>query len=434
MATTLDTRGPIFMEAEADDESGHRTYRITFLVHSDSKFDGPALVMQTPGLPVPGSIWAFGNDLDVYAWCRPGMRVRRAPTVRSTGPVPDWHVERTFSTRPAAPMGGTSSGRPGGSGPGKGGNRQGCHDGRVEDPLLEPQGVSGSFLRRPDEWGYDVNGDPILTSSYEEFPADKLGFEVVNPTVSVEQNVPALELALCTSMLNTLNNTSLWGLPARTWRLSEFDWERKYHGQCYPYYVRKFKFEANYHVIVNPFTGDPELLPSWDKTLPDQGNKVLRGKWDRTADRYVVDSDADPLAPKDFSRYQDKDGNVTTVILNGAGRPYDAADADRSFDWVYVFGDPPTVNSTSGTYAAARAQSLAGGGPPEGAAEVYGPFNTTAQANAAVTAFNNDNDLLYGSILYRGWSGADGFPRPGSIKVVRYSEGNFLLLGIPTVL
>lgn len=444
MATTLDTRGPFVMEGERDEESGHRTYRVVLRVIADSKFDGPAQVMQTPGLPLPGSVYAFGNDLDVYAWCRPGQKVRRARGVRESGPVRYWDVETVFSTRPAAIGGGTSSGRPGSSGGGRSGNRQGCHDGRVEDPLLEPQGVSGSWLKKVEEATHDAYGVPILTSSWERVSGGSgAEFEEVNPTVSIEQNVPALQLDLCSSMMNTLNDATLWGLPARTWRLADFDWERKYHGLCYPYYVRRFKFEASYRWVVDEFTGITTLLPSWDRVVQDYGQMALKGHWGTgRADEgtgWVLDSvddvvltEPDPLRPGDFARYRDRDGNYTAVVLDGMGSPFDPGDSTRSFHWLYVFGPPgsETVVSIFDTYNNARAQSVLGGGPedPE-VAEVYGPFPTAAQANAAAA----ESDLFTSS-RYRGWSGQNAFPAPGRIKIVKHTASNFYLLGIPAVL
>lgn len=443
MATTL-VNAPITLEGSADDESGHRTYRVMFRVKSDDpKFDGPAVVMQTPGLPLPGSIYAFGNDLDVYAWCRPGMQVTRARGVHDRGPCRYYDVIRTFSTKPAATSGGTSSGRPGSSGGGRSGNRRGCHDGRVEDPLLEPQGISGSFIRRIDDSGHDSNGDPIVTSSWEPIPHEE---EIHNPVVTVEQNVANLQLELCTGMLDTVNDDTLWGLPARVWKLTDFDWEQKFHGLCYPYYVRRFKFEANYRYIVNPFDGSVVLSPAWDKVYDDIGNKVLKGHWGSTNPAltgtategcgWVLDTISgceggtdvtpDPLNPGHFVRYLDRDGNATQVVLDGMGRPYDPADASRTFFWVYVSSDTPNA---SGEVTFADAFNLSFGGNSDGVARVYGPFYTSDQVTAAAA----DSDLFTSS-RYRGWDSINAFPAPGKIKPRGATESNFLLLGIPIIL
>ena len=426
------------MEGEADDESGHRTYRIVFRVLSDDKFDGPAAVMQTPGLPLPGSLWAFGNDLDVYAWCRPGMRVRKAPGVKP-GPVRHWDVERTFSTKVAAPSGGTSSGRPGSSGPGKGGNRQGCHDGRVEDPLLEPMGVSGSFIKRIAVADFDRHGNAILTSSWEKLLGSASEWEESNPTVTVEQNVPNLQLDLCTSMLDTLNDAPLWGLPARTWRLVNFDWERKYHGLCYPYYVRRFSLEANYKLVTDEFTGAVVLQPAWDRVIDDAGVMALRGSWgaaDNVGTGTLNETGweletiggvlPNPSKPGDFTRYRDREGNFANTVLNGMGIPYDPDDALRSFHWVYIVALTP--NATSGTYNSA--QALSDNDQDEtGVADVYGPFYTAEQALAASV-----DAELFTSSRYRGWSGPDAYPKPGRIRVEKFGESNLLLLGLPVIL
>ena len=126
----------------------------------------------------------------------------------------------------------------------------------------------------------------------------------------------------------------------------------------------------------------------------------------------------------DEIKLRDKGGDLAVVVLNGMGLPYDANDANVSFHWVYVVSNTP--NATSGTYNTAQALS---GTNSEGVADVYGPFNTEAQALAAATDVN-----LFSSTRYRGWSGPDAFPSPGRISAVRFGEGDFLQLGIPTVL
>ena len=94
----LTVLGRINWEGGSDD-SGHRTYHITYRIQSDDPDTGPATLLQVPGLPVPGSIWFFGNDLDVYAWMRPNIEVRpEAPSENEW--VKFWTLTLTFSTRP----------------------------------------------------------------------------------------------------------------------------------------------------------------------------------------------------------------------------------------------------------------------------------------------------------------------------------------------
>ena len=462
MATSI-VNAPITLDGEADDESGHRTYRVVFRVVSDDpRFDGPAVVMQTPGLPLPGSVYAFGNDLDVYAWCRPGMRVRRARGVRDRGPVRYYDVERVFSTRPPALGGGTSSGRPGSSGGGNSGNRRGCHDGRVEDPLLEPMGISGDFVKRTDKTGTDVWGNQILNSAWYQMSGDETEFEFSNPTVTIEQNVPDLQLFLCSSMTDTLNDDELWGLPARVWRLAEFSWEQKFHGLCYPYYVRRFKFEANYRYETDAWSGEVVLRPAWDRVLDDAGPTALSGRWGTVPETgtSVVNTGwqlvnigsvtPDPSNPTHFKRYRDREGNFGTTVLNGMGQPYDPDDAYRDFWWVYSTGGGSGSSSLiltvfNGTYNAAQALSAVDETVADDVPDVFGPFYSSDQATAAKDApdlivfepglwLSGTGRWRTVNNRYRAWSGQDAFPAPGRIEVMKYAESNFLLLGIPVIL
>jgi hypothetical protein len=311
--------------------------------------------------------------------------------------------------------------------------------------LLEPQGVSGSFIKRVEEATHDKYGEPLVYSSWEAIRGPQVEFPVSNPTVTIEQNVPSLQLDLCTGMMDTLNSLTLWGLPARTWSLTQFDWERKYHGLCYPYYTRRFVFEANYRWITDPFTGAMVLKPAWDRVVDDYSNFVLHGRWGTGQDTsetvgtatettgWIVepfDSGGlfmpDPANPGDFDRFQDRNGNLGAVMLNGMGTPYYPGDASRSFYWVYISGLTPNVHQ--GTYASAQALSI-NDSTVTGVGDVYGPFYTNDQAVAAAA-----DSALFTSARYRGWSGPDGFPKPGRIKIERWEVSNFLLLGIPTVL
>ena len=71
------------------DGEGHRIYKLKLLVVSTTSLDGPATVLQTPGLPVYGSVWAVDNDVDLWAWCKWDAEVTPA---YSTEPGRHWEV------------------------------------------------------------------------------------------------------------------------------------------------------------------------------------------------------------------------------------------------------------------------------------------------------------------------------------------------------
>src|SRR6516225_6924128 len=112
---TAKIMGPLTWTGERD-EYGYRSYTLTVKVRTDNKEDGPAVVLQTPGLPQPGEIWEIGNDFDAWAWCRPNCKI--TPIVKDE-PNFDWSCEYNFSSKP----------------PNK--DNQRCADQQVDDPLME---------------------------------------------------------------------------------------------------------------------------------------------------------------------------------------------------------------------------------------------------------------------------------------------------------
>lgn len=303
--------GPVTWSMDRDDE-GHRTYKVTYLVVSDTHLDGPAAALTTPGLPAVGSWWIVDNDYDLWAWCRPNARV--TPLVTGGRPNKHWHVEFTFSTKPSQHDRGLDA-------PGS----PGSNPSGVEDPLLEPQKVSGSFVKYTQEALQDRYGVDILTSSHEMIRGPQNEWDDSRPTVRIEQNVPVLQLDVLAQFANRVNDATLWGLPARCWKLSEVSWERLFHGQYQVYYKRTFQFDAKYD--------------TWDRYILDEGTKALNGQWNRTTGEWDV-KPMDPLGvvaadytnPSHFVRFTDKNGNPCRVILNGYGRPISGDTGTSSLD------------------------------------------------------------------------------------------------------
>jgi len=140
-----------------------------------------------------------------------------------------------------------------------------CQDTEIEDPLLEPQAIRGSTIKENTLEGVpleDRNGDVIQSISFE--PIEGLSFDASRPQVTIGQNVGTLELGLITSMIDTVNDDVLWGLPARKIKLSDISWSRKVFGTCGFYYTRAFTFE-----IKNTELG-------FDEKWREKGSKLLR--------------------------------------------------------------------------------------------------------------------------------------------------------------
>jgi hypothetical protein len=464
------------------DEDGNREYKIVHLVKVDDPGeDGPAQAILTPGLPLPGSYWAFGNDVDLWAFCRPNADIK--PHQEKEGdPAEFFYVEQTFSTRPT--------------------NK--CQDIPIEDPLMEPQKVSGSFVKFSEEAFHDRFGRPIANSSHEQVRGPQVEFDRNRPTIRIEQNVPILNAGLFSAMVDTVNKYPLWGLPPRCVKLSNVSWERKYHGQCNVYYSRVLEFDINFE--------------SFDRDLVDEGNKVISGHMDETTGAWVLDpiagGDPNPLNPLHFIRYKDRNDENARTILDGTGQPWnptppptvdDCGQCSLAPQYWEVFGFEnvnvwlPAGPGVSGVipyprpstgvvmeYVSGCTWSVTVGeyifelkyydnellpNSIEGfAGEPFNPFNqgwagddpvtgwhlvrTEVNDPSRTTIYNYQNLVplidwrcLGTNRLFRGFrpqDPEDGQPpyiqiapydpnqsRPGSIHVERYGESDFLLLGIP---
>lgn len=268
------------------DREGHRDYLLVSLVKTTDNDDGPATVLATPGLPAVGDSWTYGNDIDGFALCHPDVRI--TPT-RHDEPHRLWIVENHFRTLPM----------------------ERCQDTPIEDPLLEPDKISGSFIRFTREATRDRFGNFILSSSHELIRGPQVEFDDSRAQVRITQNVSDLQLPTLTQFVDTVNDAPLWGLPKRTIKLSEPTFERRYRGICEIYYTRTLTFDIDFN--------------TFDRKALDEGTRVLKGRWSAgcvAGSVWTTNFGVDPNDVSDFMKFVDCAGNpIENVILNGAGEP-----------------------------------------------------------------------------------------------------------------
>lgn len=278
------------------DEDGHREYKVKHLVLADYT-DGPANVLATPGLPLPGSQWFIDGDSDLWAFCLPTA----SATIHQEKEGDKnryWIVEQTFSTKLK--------------------NR--CVEDQIENPLLEPPKISGSFVKYKEEILKDRFGAYITNSAHEQLRGPQVEFDRNTMTVRIEQNVASIyqAMVLPARMMDTLNGFELWGIRYACIKLSNSSWERKYHGQCYIYYTRVLEFEI-------------DLYRSFEREILDEGTKVLHGEWDNTTGEWVVTRIGG--LPKPATPTAVFLGEGTGNIAGGVARSYQIT-ATNFFLWV----------------------------------------------------------------------------------------------------
>jgi hypothetical protein len=418
-------KGPIsaFLQQDA---YGYREYKLKWLIESNDTNDSVFTAIHTPGLPIVGTAWLFGNDSDVWVWCRRDGQVTQ---IVEAEPNRHFFVEQMFSNKPPEFR------------------NQICQDTVVENPILEPQKIRGGFVRHTQEAAFDRFGNQLLTSSHEQIRGAQVEFDLSRDQVHIEQNVATLDLALCESMKDTVNTAPLWGLPERTIKLSNFNWERKFYKSCLLYYTRMFDFEVLYHV--NQFTG---ITENWDRDVADEGTKVLNGKFGTDGHWHIQPINTmgtlpDANNPLHFIRFQDKTGNQARVLLNGHGLPYEPPSGtgtgsnlfrpDQVQSLVLAFGGQG--------YTSTPAISFSGGGGSGAAATAN--LDIAAGTVKSVTLTNPGAGYTSPpTVTFAGGlppPSVDPFAKPavafaylgtsapGRIHIERYDESDFTLLGIP---
>jgi len=288
------------------DDDGYTEYVVKHMVEAGVA-DGPAQILATAGLPRIGSFWNFGNDTDARVWCWPYARAEYIGR-KDNEPHCWWSVEQKFSNKQET-----------------GGRLKTCLDDTFENPLLEPQKVSGSFVENQRDARYDKDGIRIQYSTGEPIlGSDAIKTDYTRATVKIEQNVAVLGLSTVAAMMNRVNASALWGMAACYVKLSRFSWERKIWGTCAWYYTRSFEFDI-----------DPD---GFDKTVDNESQLALAGKWvDQGAGLfYEVKEAASGVLPavsdpKNYSRYTDKSHELSRALIDGltglpAGATWNGAD------------------------------------------------------------------------------------------------------------
>lgn len=265
---TIRNLGKLDWGASQDAEL-HRNYWIKFLIETDSDLDGPSsIALGAPGLPAAGATWTYGNDSDNYALCRPEMECE---TVIKNEKNFHWILKFAFSTRPWRT----------------------CATTPLTSPTSQPDVVSGNFINFQERTCKRRDGTMIASSSLEPI---WLVRDKNRPTVNITQTVANLQLSTLASMIDTLNDATLWGLPKRCWKLRNTPWKRLVWGICAYYYQRDLQFEGKYD--------------TWDDSdIRDIGKMVMDPK-------KLLFSRTDP---NNYIRAQDGRGNILPQVLISPG-------------------------------------------------------------------------------------------------------------------
>ncbi len=222
-------------------EEGHRNYTVRFKVRTTDILDGPSQAMVSAGLFDVGDTWDGGglwaNDTDDWAFCSPYLKVE--PALQGE-PCDVWYVEQKFTTNP----------------------RTRCYESPIEDPLLEPAEISGSFVKITKQAQRDRFGRILLSSARTPIFSSALERDYTNASVKISFNTATLDLDTWTALSDHTNDATLWGLGVNKVKFSHMSWERLFYAICTKYYKVSFDFEINFAGFIAYYPDISHL--AWD--------------------------------------------------------------------------------------------------------------------------------------------------------------------------
>jgi hypothetical protein len=112
-----------------------------------------------------------------------------------------------------------------------------------DDPLAKPPVIRGHGVRFQEPVRKDKDGDDVVNSAGDFF--DGLLKDSSRRTLTIQKNLPGIDLAQFDEYTDCLNSTTFFGLAARKWKMAPPQWEQHYLGNSQPYYSVTFTFEAS---------------------------------------------------------------------------------------------------------------------------------------------------------------------------------------------
>jgi hypothetical protein len=194
-----------------------------------------------------------------------------------------------------------------------------CQDTQVESPLLEPPKVKIGYRGTKKQATHDRFGVQVKNSGHQQIRGAAVEFDEFVTTITIEQNLAVYNVRFHSAFQNRVNDSPIYGMPARTVLVKSVEAEERYYGLCYKYYARKIELEIN--------------EKGFDRDILDESSMVLKGKWDKDTRVWTVGTvngePANPSNPLHFDRMLDAKGNPTKIILDGFGVPFSPQLTDK---------------------------------------------------------------------------------------------------------
>jgi hypothetical protein len=375
-------------------QDGHTDYHVVLLVKSAIN-EGPDAILNAGGLPAIGAPYAGSSlpatsagiitDFNPWAFRWPNAEVSIHQEKKGEG-VNFHEIDLLFSTRPL----------------------ERCMTQLPSNPLSEPPKIGGSFTKYTREALVDRFGNPIWNSSLENITGQVVERDYNTASVTIEMNFANFGGGIWAPMIDTLNDSTLWGLPPRCVKLSNVRWQRKLYSVCTFFYNFTYEFDINFE--------------TFDRLLADKGTRVLA-------------PGGNPFNPGHYIVYQDLNGNLVPVTLDGSGNAWSGISPSYTITTVTNAGLPQVFITTNPANPFSSGDQVIITGV-QGPILVNGTWSIDQIISPTVFVVTAPN--LTSLPTYIGGSGICGSindtTAPGSLWVQFYDESNFLLLGIPSSL
>lgn len=212
---------PIQSEGSIDHEY-NKVYTSLYHVYTDSVWDGPrtARTASAGGFAIParGQSYVWGNDSDPWAWCSS----LDAKIISVTETALKWGVTAVHSTKPVTRSSNSEK----------------------QNPVDEPAIVHGSYVGYQKAATKDKDGKPIVNVVGEPFiPAPMKDDSRLS--IVIEKNTSTISLVQWAEFRDAVNVSSIWGLPPRTVKVMQWDWDVAYYGMSVPYIQHHLEFCVN---------------------------------------------------------------------------------------------------------------------------------------------------------------------------------------------
>lgn len=188
-----------------------RTYSSVYQVETNSRTDGPAVVLNAPGLPTYRA--AFPGDGGSYA-----VKIS-AKHKRSDSSYLWWHVTVDYSSIAVDEDEPTQN----------------------DDPLTKPVEWSGSFVQFQEPVVRDNTNQPVVNTAGDAFVPPPMR-DVSYPSIVAVKNYASVNLAFWSSYSDAVNSDTFLGLEPRKVRVRSIEWDERFRGNSTPYYQVRFTF------------------------------------------------------------------------------------------------------------------------------------------------------------------------------------------------